>query len=287
MTQSMTGFARGSVTTPQFSVIVELRSVNNRFLDLHFRCPDSLRAHEPHWRELVGNTLTRGKIEASVKVQQSTANDTISVDTNKLFQVKQALAAVHQAIPDIASPDALAILQVPGVSVQTELDEKLLARTATEAMKAAVTELAEQRRIEGAKMAAVVMNRVETMYELLEVLKQHLPQLRANQRQRLLDRLNQAGVEAEPSRLEEELIYVAQRSDVDEEVDRLAAHLSAITGALASNKPCGRRLDFLMQELNREANTLSSKSTALSTTNTAVEFKVLIEQMREQIQNIE
>lgn len=287
MTQSMTGFARGSVTTPQFSVIVELRSVNNRFLDLHFRCPDNLRAHEPHWRELVGNTLTRGKIEASVKVQQSTANDTISVDTNKLFQVKQALAAVHQAIPDIASPDALAILQVPGVSVQTELDEKLLARTATEAMKAAVTELAEQRRIEGAKMAAVVMNRVETMYELLEVLKQHLPQLRANQRQRLLDRLNQAGVEAEPSRLEEELIYVAQRSDVDEEVDRLAAHLSAITGALASNKPCGRRLDFLMQELNREANTLSSKSTALSTTNTAVEFKVLIEQMREQIQNIE
>jgi uncharacterized protein (TIGR00255 family) len=125
------------------------------------------------------------------------------------------------------------------------------------------------------------------MRSMLTELRQHLPELRQVQRQRLLDRLADAGIKADEKRLEEELVYVAQRADVDEEMDRIDAHLDAIETALGSGKPCGRRLDFLMQELNREANTLSSKSTALSTTNTSVEFKLLIEQMREQIQNIE
>lgn len=287
MTQSMTGFARGSVTTPQFTVIVELRSVNNRYLDVHFRCPDNLRENEPHWRQLISSKLARGKVEVSLKVQTANADDAICIDPEKLAEVQQALAAVHKAMPDVPSPDALAVLNVPGVSKQRILDEKSLATASNEAVSIAVTELVEQRQAEGKKMAAVIMNRVDAMCGMLEALKQHLPELRSNQRQRLLDKINQAGIDVETTRLEEELIYLAQRSDVDEEVDRLGAHLDAITHALASDKPCGRRLDFLMQELNREANTLSAKSTALSTTNTAVEFKVLIEQMREQIQNIE
>jgi uncharacterized protein (TIGR00255 family) len=287
MTQSMTGFARGSVTTAQFTVIVELRSVNNRFLDVHFRCPDNLRENEPHWRQLIGHELARGKVEVSVKVQTVIADDAIYINEEKLAEVQQALITVCEAMPDARYPNALAVLEVPGVSKQRVLDEKLLATASNEAIQQAVTELAEQHRIEGEKMARAIMDRVDVMHKMLDELKEFLPELRKNQRQRLLDRLNQAGITAEPSRLEEELVYLAQRSDVDEEVDRLAAHLSAISEALASHKPCGRRLDFLMQELNREANTLSAKSTALSTTNTAVEFKVLIEQMREQIQNIE
>ena len=287
MTQSMTGFARGSVTTPAFTVIVELRSVNNRFLDVHFRCPDNLRENEPRWRQLIGHEIARGKVEVSVKVQTVIADDAICIDEEKLAEVQEALVTVRELMPDVPHPDALAVLEVPGVSKQRVLDEKLLATTSSEAIQVAVTELAEQRRLEGDKMAKVVMDRVDAMGHMLDELRQFLPELRNNQRQRLLDRLNQAGIEAEPSRLEEELIYLAQRSDVDEEVDRLAAHLGAIGEALASKKPCGRRLDFLMQELNREANTLSAKSTTLSTTNTAVEFKVLIEQMREQIQNLE
>jgi len=287
MTQSMTGFARSSVTTPQFTVIVELRSVNNRFLDVHFRCPDNLRENEPHWRQLISRKLARGKIEASIKVQAAVAEDAICIDAEKLTEVEQALVTIREVISDAQVPDALAILQVPGVTKQRVLDEKSLAKASNDALDAAVTELIQQRGLEGEKLSAAVISRVDAMHKMLGELRQLLPELRKNQRQRLIDRLNQVGVEPDTSRLEEELVYLAQRSDVDEEMDRLAAHLGAITEALAGNKPCGRRLDFLMQELNREANTLSSKSTALSTTNTAVEFKVLIEQMREQIQNIE
>ena len=136
-------------------------------------------------------------------------------------------------------------------------------------------------------MASVVLSRVAAMGELLEELKKNLPALKEHQQQRLLDRLAHIGVEPDAKRLEEELVYSAQKADVDEELDRLEAHLEAITKALRGSAPCGRRLDFLMQELNRGANTLSSKATSLSTTEIAVEFKVLIEQMREQIQNIE
>ncbi len=156
-----------------------------------------------------------------------------------------------------------------------------------QALSIALDELVGERSREGDQLAAMVRERVDSIRGLLAALQEHLPTIRAQQRQRLLDRLEDAGVEPDARRLEEELVYVAQRSDVDEEMDRLGAHLEAILVALDGNAPCGRRLDFLMQELNREANTLSSKATSLTTTNTAVEFKVLIEQMREQVQNIE
>lgn len=287
MTQSMTGFARGSVTTPSFAVIVELRSVNNRFLDLHFRCPDNLRSEETQWRALISESVNRGKIEVAFRLQLEAGTEAISLNKAKLAQLSTALGEISETLPNAKQPDTLAILQTPGVANAEELDIAAVKEAAKNALKNALDELHEQRHAEGEKLAVMVASRAATMGELLVTLRSQLPLLREQQKQRLLSKLEQAGINPDASRLEEELIYVAQRSDVDEEMDRLDAHLGAITDALKSGKPCGRRLDFLMQELNREANTLSSKSTALTTTNTAVEFKVLIEQMREQIQNIE
>ena len=283
----MTGFARGSVTTSAFAVIVEMRSVNNRYLDLHIRCPDSLRALEPRWRRRISDALSRGKVEIGVRVQSEQGADALVINQERLHAVADALASVGQTMPDAPLPDRMAILLAPGVLTAEEVDDRTLADAANTALEQALSELIEQRLAEGAKLKDMVQTRVAGMRTLLAELRLHLPTLREQQRQRLLDRLEHSGVEADSKRLEEELVYVAQRSDVDEEMDRLDAHLEAIDSALGSGKPCGRRLDFLMQELNREANTLSSKSTALTTTNTAVEFKVLIEQMREQIQNIE
>ncbi len=287
MTQSMTGFARASVTTDSAAVIVELRSVNHRFLDVHFRCPESLRSEEPHWRMLLSKSFERGKIEVNCKVQLTPGSDNITIDTAKLAQLKGALDEIALALPEATAPDALTLLQSPGIATTEQLPVNGLKETAEKALSSAIVALTEQRQNEGLKLAGMVIDRVTTMASLLAALKLRLPLLREQQQQRLVSRLEQSGVEADAKRLEEELVYLAQRSDVEEEMDRLAAHLDAIISAINGDKPCGRRLDFFMQELNREANTLSSKSTALSTTNTAVEFKVLIEQMREQIQNIE
>ena len=291
MTQSMTGFARSSVTTGSFAVIVEIRSVNNRYLDLHFRCPESLRNQEPVWRRKIAEALNRGKVEVAIRVNKDQAATTLAPNPDGLLALHSALDKVTATFPQAAQPTSLELLLAPGVLAGDEVDEKLLANTVTEALGGALGELIEQRRNEGAKLRELVHLRIETMTAMLLELRNHLPVLRQQQRQRILDRIAQLGIDghhgADSKRLEEELVYLAQRTDVDEEMDRLQAHLEAISVALASNAPCGRRLDFLMQELNREANTLSSKSTALSTTNTAVEFKVLIEQMREQIQNIE
>ena len=287
MTQSMTGFARGSVTTPLITVIVEMRSVNNRFLDLHFRCPENLRAFEGSWRKTLSRRLDRGKVEVSVRLQAGTGTDTLLINTERLDAIGSGLEQVGIRFPESTPPDRLALLQAPGVMASDQVDEQALASAVAQALSIALDELVGERSREGDQLAAMVRERVDSIRGLLAALQEHLPTIRAQQRQRLLDRLEDAGVEPDARRLEEELVYVAQRSDVDEEMDRLGAHLEAILVALDGNAPCGRRLDFLMQELNREANTLSSKATSLTTTNTAVEFKVLIEQMREQVQNIE
>jgi len=286
LTQSMTGFARGSVTTPQCSVIVELRSVNNRYLDLYFRCPENVRQWEPHWRQQISKAFSRGKIEATIRVSDND-EQALTVNTEALNTLKQALDRVRTHLPDSPVPDQMALLLAPGVLKTDAVSDTVLKSACNEAMSAAITELIAQRQSEGSALRQLVLQRVGDMSSRLGLLREKLPQLRQQQRQRILDKLSSASVQADPLRLEEELVYVAQRADVDEEMDRLDAHLAAITAALEGREPCGRRLDFLMQELNREANTLSSKSTAIDTTNTAVEFKVLIEQMREQIQNIE
>ena len=287
MTQSMTGFARSSVTTGEMAITVELRSVNNRFLDLHIRCPESLRAFEQPWRRKIGEQIHRGKVELHIKLNDQTDNRLAEIDSEGLSRLHKMLDQVARVIPDTTAPDQLSVLAAPGVLLSAMIDEDALGQYVAKALDQALSQLVVNRREEGALLATVVLDRVATMRELLDLLKANLPILREQQEQRILHRLAQIDVEPDAKRLEEELVYSAQKSDVEEELDRLDAHLNAIEKALQGSAPCGRRLDFLMQELNREANTLSSKATALSTTETAVEFKVLIEQMREQIQNIE
>ena len=194
---------------------------------------------------------------------------------------------MEKAFPNAPTPDSLALLLSPGVLVEEETDHETLHAATLDATRACFEDLHQQRLQEGEKLAAMIRQRSDSMHEHLKGLREQLPALQTAYQQRLLNRLQELDIEAEPVRLEEEIVYILQRADVEEEMDRLDAHLDAIETALAGKAPCGRRLDFLMQELNREANTLGSKSTALSTTNTSVDFKVLIEQMREQIQNIE
>lgn len=287
VTQSMTGFARSSVTTEAIAVIVEMRSVNNRFLDLHFRCPDNLRMQEGKWRQSISKQLHRGKIEVSIRLQTTASDRGYVIDGQRMAQLAEALQAVADSVPSAGVPDRLALLQAPGVLISDDVDEAEIANAAEQALAIALFELTEQRRAEGEKLAEMVNSRVSLLRNMLNDLREQLPILQAKQRERIATRVAEVSAEPDGNRLEEELVYLAQRSDVDEEMDRFNAHLDAIEKSLSGSGPCGRRLDFLMQELNREANTLGSKSTGLTTTNAAVEFKVLIEQMREQIQNIE
>lgn len=287
MTQSMTGFARGSVTTGALTVTVECRSVNNRYLDLQCRMPDNLRVLEGTLREQAGKQFSRGKLELLVRVSDSGSDTPATLNPERLAALRTALSQVASTFPEAAVPDQLALLLSPGVLTEQEPDVEALHRATTSAAKACFEGLREQRLQEGEKLADMVRQRTDAMRVHLGDLREQLPALQAANRQRLLDRLQSLDIDAEPMRLEEEIVYVLQRADVEEEMDRLDAHLDAIESALESTAPVGRRLDFLMQELNREANTLGSKSTALSTTNISVEFKVLIEQMREQVQNIE
>ena len=287
MTQSMTGFARGSVTTGALTVTVECRSVNNRYLDLQCRMPDTLRSVEGNLREQAGTFFARGKLELLVRVSDGGSGAPATLNSERLSALKVALSEVADVFPGAAAPDQLALLLSPGVLSEPETDLEALQSATTNAARQCFEGLREQRQQEGAKLATLIQQRSDAMRVHLETLRKQLPELQAAHRKRLLDRLQSLDIEAEPMRLEEEIVYVLQRADVEEEMDRLDAHLDAIESALHSTTPVGRRLDFLMQELNREANTLGSKSTALSTTNVSVEFKVLIEQMREQIQNIE
>lgn len=268
-------------------VTVEMRSVNNRYLDCHFRLPEALRHLEGPLRQDISAHLHRGKVEVQVKYQLFGEANALHINKERLSAMVTALHTVAELAPSATPPDQLALLLAPGVIEQQELDAELLEAAVREALAITVQRMVAARREEGEKLARMVASRVEQMRALLAELKAHLDVLKAAQQTRIRERIEQVSSQPDEKRLEEELVYYAQRSDVEEEIDRLEAHLGAIDDALASDKPCGRRLDFLMQELNREANTLSSKSTALTTTNTAVEFKVLIEQMREQIQNIE
>ena len=287
MTQSMTGFARASVTTGAVTVTVECRSVNNRYLDLHFRMPDNLRGMESVLRTRANEYCSRGKLEFVIRAIDTDCDAPTAINATRLSALQGALGQIENAFPDAAKPDQLALLLAPGILVEQETDPETLHATALAATSDCLAGLRENRLQEGEKLAEMIRQRADLMRGHLQDLREQLPELQKAHRQKLLDRLNAIDIEADPVRLEEEIVYILQRADVEEEMDRLEAHLDAIETALAGHGPCGRRLDFLMQELNREANTLGSKSTALSTTNMSVEFKVLIEQMREQIQNIE
>ncbi len=288
MIHSMTAFARESVATDQGLLTVELRSVNHRYLDCTFKLPDALKGLEPRLRETAATALARGKIDCLVRLQGHAApGGELSINTGQLDKLLAATALINERVPGTRPPTALEILQFPGVCGGEEDSQENLQKSTEALFRTTVDNLLANRLREGDKLATLVLDRLHQVAVAVADTRELLPALKQQQQNRIIARIEELDIELDRNRLEQELVHLAQKSDVDEELDRLEAHIGEVRHTLEKGGPCGRRLDFLMQELNREANTLSSKSIASSTTQNAVELKVLIEQMREQIQNIE
>ena len=288
MPNSMTGFARAETKESWGSIVCELKSVNHRYLETYFRLPEQLRAFEIEFRSQIKKALSRGKLDCSFQLQITPGEaSTLSVDKEKAKQVIGACEELAESLNTSTPLNPLEVLAFPGVMHSTDLDTEELEAVAKATLAQALTTLIEIRGREGEEMAAVVNKRVEAMRDQVAQLKQSYPEIKAALEARITGRFEELKIEVDPDRLEQELVALAQKMDIDEEIDRLHTHLEEIARVLQSKEPIGRRLDFLMQELNREANTVSSKSQSIQSTNSSVEMKVLIEQMREQIQNIE
>ncbi|WP_438950911.1 YicC/YloC family endoribonuclease [Porticoccus sp.] len=287
MPSSMTAFARHSVECQWGSATWEIRSVNHRYLETGFRMPETVRDLETTLRELARKHLQRGKVDCSLQLNIAKQSGDIAINQSLASQYIAAGEQLARLMADPAKISPLDILRWPGVLSEPEINREELKNTLLRLFEETLNQLVEGRRREGGKLGELVEHRLDGIAVQLATVRSRLPELLAAQRQKLVDRLQEASAQLDQNRLEQELVLIAQRADVDEELDRLDTHLGEIRRVLKRQEPIGRRLDFLMQELNREANTLSSKSIATDTTNAAVELKVLIEQMREQIQNIE
>jgi len=287
MARSMTAFARCTIDFDWGSVTCELRSVNHRFLETGFRLPDSLRAIEMPLREIARKKLVRGKVDCSLQLAFNNTDANLEADlelAKRYIAIAETIAAELQA-PAAISP--LDIMRWPGILKEQQVAADALQEAASETFNATVEQLLEGRQREGDKLAEMIELRLQGIEEQLEVVRANLSNILSDQRKRLIQKLNDLKEQFDADRLEQEMVIIANRSDVDEELDRLEAHISEIRRVLKGSESIGRRLDFLMQELNREANTVGSKSIAGVTTQASVDLKVLIEQMREQIQNIE
>jgi uncharacterized protein (TIGR00255 family) len=284
----MTGFARESAETDIGTLAWELRAVNHRYLDVQFKLPDDLRPQEQAFRQQAGAALGRGKVECALYFRRAFDEDTeMRVDTDLVELIGHRISDMTVKLPNVAAVNPIEILRWPGVVQQPEIDVEPLFTEASKLLDAALTSIGRMRASEGARIAEMLESRCAEIEKIAASVRARMPEVLEATRVKQKERIEALDVVADPARLEVELALVATKIDVDEELDRLESHLVEIRAALQSDKPVGRRLDFLMQELNREANTLGSKSADTETTKAAVDLKVLIEQMREQIQNVE
>lgn len=286
MPTSMTGFARRSRPTRAGTVTCELRSVNHRYLEIGLRLPEAVRSLEGALRERLARALKRGKIECSLRFDGESPSDALTLN-EALVGALCRLGGELERNHGVAPLRAIDVLRWPGVFMQAPADDVDLAAVVSELTDETLADLVEQRSREGAKLAAMLEARLAAIRPQIAGIREILPSLLPEFRNRLRARMAEAAVELDPGRLEQEIALFAQRGDVSEELDRLSAHLQEIERLLTVAGPVGRQLDFMMQEVNREANTLGSKSSDMRLTAASVEIKVLAEQMREQIQNIE
>ncbi|MEL6868476.1 MAG: YicC/YloC family endoribonuclease [Pseudomonadota bacterium] len=285
---SMTGFARIETATPDGALSWEIRSVNHRYLDVQLRLPDSLRRFEHQLRKLATRTLARGKVDCTLTLSRdSQSQQQLNINPDALAALRAATDTVQQTLPAAESPAVIEVLRWPGVLQDRERDDEALADPLLDGFRQALTQLVSMRRVEGEHLNTLLLQRCADLDTLAKSVRKRRPAVLAACRSKMLERLERLDVSADPNRLETELALVAQKLDVDEELDRLEGHLVAMRDILAAGGPCGRKLDFLIQELNREANTLASKAADAATTSDAVDMKVAIEQMREQVQNVE
>ena len=288
MIRSMTGYARAEAQGSWGRISWELRSVNHRYLDLQFKLPEEFRAAENEWRAQAGARVSRGKVEAGLRyVRDAAATARIEVDSARLQQLKAALDAAAYELGATTAPDPMRVLAFPGVLRQEEADFAPLVAAARQLFESALEDFSQTRAREGERLAVYLRERCDALDVLVVRVRARYPLVRDQWAVKLRARCAELGAEVEPQRLAQEVAMAAQRLDVEEELSRLGGHLKEVRQTLSRGESIGRRLDFLMQELNREANTLSSKSQDAEMTQCGVEMKVIIEQMREQVQNIE
>lgn len=288
MIRSMTAFARVDGEVRGAELAWELRSVNHRYLETFVRLPDELRALEPRVRERVTARLGRGKLECVLRLQLSSQTAAgIEIDQERLVAILEACREVEIRSSEASAPGVIELLRWPGVVQEARPDHKPVQEKALQLLDEALDQLIETREREGEQIRQLLLTRLDGIKEQIGKARQRLPEVRDRLREKLLTRLEELQVKVDSDRIEQELVMLAQKMDVDEELDRLDGHVAETRRVLDRDEPVGRRLDFLMQEFNREANTLGSKSADSETTAVAVELKVLIEQMREQVQNAE
>ncbi len=287
MIRSMTGFARRERQYPFGMLAWELKTVNHRFLEVGCRLPEEFRAAEADFRASIGASVKRGKVDCSLYFRGTVPTTSLEVDAPLLAAVTQRAAQIAEQVGAAGRIDVMEVLRWPGVVHDAVRDAAPMIEAAKALLAEAVAELGRFRASEGARLQDALEQRCLGLLEFSGRVVERLPEVRARIRSKLGERIASLVSEVDHDRLEQELAILAQRLDVDEEIDRLRGHVAEVRKTFGGDEPAGRRLDFLMQELNREANTLSSKSQDIETTRAAVDMKVLIEQMREQVQNIE
>ncbi len=288
MILSMTGFAAVAAELPGCSLSVELRSVNHRYLDIQMRLPDELRALESTVREALSSELKRGKVDCRISLNRTApGNAALALNVERVVQLKDAASEVLRHAPDSTPLSVVEILRWPGVLTEPSLGADALASRAIMLVRQALADLAASRAREGAQLQAMLVDHCRKIEEQVDRVAPRVPAIHDAYVEKLGARLKDAGLDPDADRLKQELALFAAKIDVAEEVSRLSTHVAEVRRVLIEGGSSGKRLDFLMQELNREANTLGSKSVDAGLSHAALEIKVLIEQMREQVQNIE
>ena len=288
MLSSMTAFARSQTQGDWGGVTWEIKTVNHRYLDIYFRLPDEFRGLEQLFREKIQQYLARGKVDVILKYQPSLSSSAeIKVNDNAVVAIAKATQLISTHFEKSGSVNPLHVLQWPGVMQESELGIEKIQTSLVDSLEMALKELVKVRQREGDAIVKLLLEKLAQMQSYVGIVEKYIPDINTQQREKLLSRIKEIQVEVDNDRLEQELLYYAQRIDVSEELDRLITHINEFKRLIEKGGIVGRRFDFLLQELNREANTLSSKSVDTKQTHAAVELKVLIEQMREQVQNVE
>jgi uncharacterized protein (TIGR00255 family) len=282
----MTGYAAASTGSPRGTLSLELRSVNSRFLDLQFRIADELRAHEPTLRELISARVSRGKIDCRLSIAEGTGSGIARINTEMVNRLRALAEAAKKAFPDAPPLRMGDVLRWPGV-IAEEADEEGLRAKVADLCRRALEDLVAARAREGAKLAAGILERVRDMRARVDEVAPLLPQAIAAYQEKISERLREALGSADDERVRAEIAVFGTKADVAEELERLRAHLAEVERVLRAGGAVGKRLDFIAQELNREANTLASKAASAAVSDCALELKLLVEQVREQVQNIE
>lgn len=286
MIRSMTAYATAERATDGGTLACELRAVNHRFLELGLRLPEELRVLEPVLRERISARIARGKLDFSLRLRSPEGEGGLQLNASLVMQLSELALDMTARFPALRT-EFIDLLQYPGVLQARSTDAEVLQTEALALLDTLLDQFVGAREREGEKLAVAINERVDALAACAAEVRELIPVIRTGQRQKLEARLADLAQSVDPGRVEQELVLWLQKLDVDEELDRLDSHIKEIRRVLKQTEPVGRRLDFLLQEFNREANTLGSKSVDVRTTNIAVELKVLIDQIREQVQNIE